>query len=225
MKWAARDARDDALATERFAEDANDPDAWLVAADAWEEADEPTYAWYARLRASGRGSDVLPRRLAEDIRDRHDRLEDARRRLDPRRFDRGGGYTLEEVVRIRVSAGVDRNLSGAELGMLEYFDFMTRQPDRLFAYHEGAGLRTFAGNLLATLYTRGATRRVGGYGGGSAPSDLRGRTGTAIQHVVFRGENGFYYHGTCNLETGSYCRLRRGKAWFDPKQPERQIPR
>ena len=128
--------------------------------------------------------------------------------------------------RIHRSAGVDREVWDAERGALVSFDFMTHQPDRVFAYDEDGRLTTFNGDLLATLYSRGAVRRVGGTGGGSAP---RGRRmfsdGAEIQSAVFRGENGFYYHGTCNLETGSYCRLRRGKAWFDPKQPERQIPR
>ena len=224
MRRAARDARDDALATERFAEDANDPDAWLVAADAWEEAGEPTYAWYARLRASGRAAHMFPRRIADDIREREVRYNTAREEFDPQRFRRGGGYSQEEVAEIERRAGGPRP-TNSQLGMMELFDFMTTQPERLFAYHDDAALRTFAGDLVGTLYTRGATRRVGGYGGGSAPSNLRGRTGTAIQHVVFRGENGFYYHGTCNIETGSYCRLRRGKAWFDPRRPERSIPR
>lgn len=93
---------------------------------------------------------------------------------------------------------------------------MALQPERVFAYYDanlleryrsdryvvGDGIRTFMGDYLGTVVHRGKVTRP------------FGNPHARIQHVRVRAINGYYYRGTCALDTGTYCKLRRAEPWF-----------
>lgn len=85
---------------------------------------------------------------------------------------------------------------------LEVYNFVTTQPERYFTYYDYDGnVGTFIGAPIGTIIHKGRTVR---------PFKSGGR----IQHVIVRAINGFEYRGTCAVEHGTYCRLRRAKPWL-----------
>lgn len=148
--------------------------------------------------------DLISKGRAESIRARIRRFEQERERHDPKRFQRGGSYEPAEYAAIARRAGV-RRPTNEELGRLERRDFMTNPPEHLFAYYGknadvGEEISTWAGNKLGIIVERGKI---------SHPFSGSGK----VVHVVARGYNGHLYSGRCNLSSGTYCRLRRGKRW------------
>ena len=121
------------------------------------------------------------------------------------------GSSMSRLIARARAEGIARaheNVSNDERGALELFLFMTRQPDRLFAYHDGIGgthvgdgIRTFIGDYLGTVVHRGRVTRPF-------------RNEARIQHVRVRAINGYNYYGTCALDRGNYCKLRRGGPWL-----------
>lgn len=204
----ARDARTDALTLERQAERSGDPGDWLVAGDAWEELGDKPRAWFAHLQ--GRHPTFhIPSAEAESIRDRIERYEDARRRFDPRRFARGGGRLFTEEVQMEILrlAGLtpEEAPTNDDRGALEHYLFVREQPPSVFAYYDDAqNVTTFNGDVLGEITAWGRERRA---------------YGTRLRHGTVRAVNGYTYSGWCNLETGSYCRLRRGKPWLTWRGP------
>jgi hypothetical protein len=142
---------------------------------------------------------AMTARRAHVIRTSEDRFEHARKTHDPRRFERGGGYTPEEYRAIARRAGISRRPSNVAKSKLEVYEFLHNPPERAFAYYSDnmREIHTFMGHKLGDIVWRGVVMRRG-FGGG-------GKT----QAIRVRGINGVMYHGNCNLSSGQYCRLRR----------------
>lgn len=181
--------RERAEALEREAERFNNLEMWTVASDAWLEAGDPTRAWYARLRAREPFGTTVTRLITRQ------RAEEIAQKLET----------------YRTSHGV-RN---EDRGALELFRFMALQPDRLYAYydpiedqrgpssfHVGDGIRTFVGDYLGTVVHRGRITHP------------FGNPNARLLHVRVRAINGYIYRGTCSLDGGTYCKLRRGGPWL-----------
>ena len=93
-------------------------------------------------------------------------------------------------------------LTSDEISNLDVYDFLLDPPERLTtAYSNAAGeIVTFTGQVLGHIVRRGQRFY------GRLPS----------RHVSVHAINGFAYSGTCNLDEdlGTYCKLKRGKAWL-----------
>ena len=191
-----RDRHERAENLEREAEHTGDPDTWIVASDAWLEAGDATRAWYARLR-----SDVgrYPRGWSNT-------------------GPLGPGLPLSLIGRER-AAEIARAIAtvpnepgvvtNEERGALELFRFVALQPERVFAYYSpntgllvGDDIRTFMGDYLGRVVHRGRVTHP------------FGNRHARIQHVQVRAINGYDYRGTCALDTGTYCKLRRADPWL-----------
>ena len=207
---ARRDARTDAIAAERFAEDVETDDAWLVAADAWEEAGYPDRARFAYLR---RPSNLHGGAVAS-----HDEAIETRRRLDAwhaAELDRNmtnaargeptGNIPLSSDERARIERwlGFPPPSNDAAL-RLALRNFLLEPPEKWFAYYDtdrvGGAIKDFLGGIQGRITAIGPPRRPFGRGG-------------TIRSVTVRAINGYTYCGTCAVEYGTYCRLRRSKPW------------
>lgn len=195
-----------AESAEQYAEETQSDDAFLVAHDAWLEAGDPERAWFMLLATKRHWLErpgppfVLPadRVAVAQIAARLEQWEATRDDLRVR-----GPMTDEIIDRIDERAGTSRP-TNAELSRLEVWRFLRFQPREAFGYVDRGGvIRTFANDLLATIVTRGATVRP--YG-----------RGARIQHVSVAAINGYYYSGTCAVENGNYCKLRRRRPWLRP---------
>ena len=172
-----RERRERAEDLEREAETTDDHDLWAVVSDAWEEDGNRARAWYAFLRSRGQPNRIITSERAEIL-----------------------GRTLAAMPERPTRDDDDRaNRLRSEL---EVYDFLTKQPERYFAYHlDDGNIVTFMSDRLGTISRKGRIVRPFGSGG-------------RIQHVVVRAINGFDYRGTCAVENGTYCRLRRAKPWL-----------
>lgn len=188
-----RDAQADAESAEAHAKRVNTDAAWQVAADAWEIAGNMRRARHATLRQPGFGSETRRRLAAWQAAEREFWRKD-------QRFRRGG-LSREEVLIIDRAAGTTRP-TNEEISELEVADFLRDPPLHLFAYYSDDSdlITNFMGAPLGEITRRGARSRAFG-------------RGTFLQHVTVTAINGYYYSGTCNLETGTYCKLKRGKVW------------
>jgi hypothetical protein len=141
---------------------------------------------------------MTPRRAAI-IEQAYGRYERAREAHHPKKFKRGGGYTPEEERSIASRAGLKRRPSNRAMGKLELHRFMSSPPDHLFTYYKhearvGEAITNWMGDVLGHVTYRGReTRPFGG----------------RVVRIRMRGRNGVDYAGTCNLSSGTYCRLRR----------------
>jgi hypothetical protein len=147
---------------------------------------------------------MITKEERDRIKTRYDHANAARQAFDPRRYQRGGGYGSEEYA----AFGYPTN---EELGEVEFYDFMMERPSHLFAYYDKnfKFITGFMGKRLGRIVWDGKPHRVGWGAGGK------------IVRVRVEGVNGVSYHGTCNLESGTYCKLKRvgykGKgAWKKP---------
>lgn len=181
--------RDRAEALEREAEQTGDLDTWAVASDAWLEAGNETRAWYARLRSR----ELYGTSTSKLITRAH----------------------AENIARALETYRTSHRVANEERGALELFQFMAHQPKRVFAYYDpvedprgatsffvGDGIRTFVGDYLGTVVHRGQVTRP------------FGNPHARIQHVRVRAINGYIYRGTCALDSGTYCKLRRADPWL-----------
>jgi len=133
------------------------------------------------------------------IRDANERFERAREKFDPKRFKRGGGYTPEDYATISRMAGLKKPPSNRAKGKAELYGFLTRPPEKLFAYYKGDArvgdaITNWLGDVLGIITRRGKETRPMG--------------GRAVS-IVMRGKNGVHYAGRCNLSSGTYCTLKR----------------
>lgn len=184
--------RERAEALEREAEHTDDPDTWLVASDAWLEADNDTRAWYARLR-SGYGRHLRGAELGPGL-----------------PISLIGSERAAAIVRALATVPNDPGVvTNEERGALELFQFVALQPERVFAYYNtqhgplvGDAISTFMGDRLGHVIHRG--RVVHPFGNRNA----------RILHVHVRAINGYNYRGTCALDSGTYCKLRRADPWL-----------
>ena len=190
---ARRDATTDAESAEAHAERVDTSDAWLVAADAWELAGQPERARFAILRQAKYNPNVITNDEAADI----------RQRMDAWNAQWRGRRSLSaaEQEQIKRRLGFDRP-SNEEIGELELYSFLRDPPTHLLTYPRDDGhIITFGGQILGRITHRGRSSRVFG-------------RGPRLEHVTVRAINGYWYSGTCNRETGDYCKLKRGKAWL-----------
>ncbi len=153
---------------------------------------------------------MITKKEADDLRDRYNAYEAARRGFDPKRFQRGGGYTPADEKRITEAAGVTRP-TNEEMSRLEIYEFVTAPPERYFLYVQETTKKatTFMGDVLGDI-TLG--RRY------KAPSFGSAYTASERVPVSIRAINGYTYSGTYYASSGSYARVKRGKPW-------RQSPR
>lgn len=150
---------------------------------------------------------------AASIERRRDAYENARRAFDPRRFEKGGGYTPAEIKQIEDLAGVKRP-TNEELGALEAFNFATKSPERTIAYIDAKNLRATAwlGDdlgrvVLGSVYTTPA------FGGASRR-----------QPVTLYAINGWIYAGTYYVSAGDYASFKRTKKRWSMNSGTRANP-
>lgn len=131
------------------------------------------------------------------LREQTRRYEAARKKYDPKRYQRGGGYTPKERVLISVLSGV-RDTTNEEKSLIEDYEWRMFPPSRYFAYYDSAMTKItgFMGNLIGRIVYKGTVQKV--WGG-------------KRQNVTIRGTNNVMYSGVCNLTGGTYCRMKRVK--------------
>jgi len=147
------------------------------------------------------------------------RYEAARKKYDPKRYQRGGGYTRQEVAIISAMAGT-RDATNEEKSRIEDFEWRMFPPARYFAYYDRGMTKItgFMGNLLGRIVYKGSVTRA--FGG-------------KRQNVTVMGTNNVMYSGVCNLTGGTYCRLKRIKGRGPSmlpnakkrRKPARKLPR
>lgn len=127
----------------------------------------------------------------------NDRFEAARKKFDPKRYERGGSYSPKDNATIAAMAGT-RGTTNEEKAQIEDFEWRMFPPSRYFGYYDTAMTKItgFMGNLLGRIVYKGPV--VKAWGG-------------KRQNVTVRGTNNVMYSGTCNLTGGTYCRLKRIK--------------
>ena len=120
---------------------------------------------------------------------------------------RGRAYEIERA--LETVPNVPLVVTNEERGELELFHFMALQPERVFAYysdltgaHVGDDIRTFMGDYLGRVVHRGRVTHP------------FGNRNARIQHVHVRAINGYNYRGTCAIDSGTYCKLRRAAPWL-----------
>lgn len=194
------------LATEleEEAERTGDLTTWAVATDAWEEAGDPTRAWYCFVRSTGRGRDLISRREADQIMVRLEAYRRALQRLDELEdiFRPGNVREEERVEEARVQS-VKKWVSSEDRGALELFDFMAFQPKQVLAF--GAtpyDTHAYAREQLATPNGFRVLGRI----------TSRSHAGPT-ERVYMEGVNGFRYSGPRAVREPAY-RLHRGKSWL-----------
>lgn len=145
---------------------------------------------------------------ADRIRRAYEANEAARKVFDPKRYQRGGGYSPADVQKIADLAGV-ASPSNAERGALELYEFMHDPPTVKFLYvtenkngYDPHKAQTFAGDYLGRVYF-GQRYRAAGFGGRSAATERVPITLYAV--------NGKRYVGTYFSGAGNYARVRLAK--------------
>ena len=123
------------------------------------------------------------------------RYEAARKKFDPKRYERGGGYDAKDRTIISAMAGT-RDTTNEEKAQIEDFEWRVFPPSRYFGYYDKAMTKItgFMGNLLGRIVYKGPVTRA-----------FSGKR----QNVTVRGTNNVMYSGICNLTGGTYCRLKR----------------
>ncbi len=150
------------------------------------------------------GDPALTPRRAEVIERSHAAFERERERFHPKKFKRGGGYTPEEYAEIARRAGIKKRPSNVAMGKLELHRFVTQRPERIFAYYKddarvGATITTWMGDVLGHVIWRGTVTKRGFY------------PGARMVNIRMKAVTGDVYAGTCQLDSGNYCRLRKVK--------------
>jgi hypothetical protein len=145
---------------------------------------------------------MISKEEADRIRRSVDAFEKARAAHDPKRYKRGGRYEPEEYQEIAKKAGLSHPPTNEEKGRLELFEFHAERPKNLFAYYEGRAevgspVKTWMGDVVGHVIARGSEYRAGRY------------PGTAMVRISIRSVTGDIYSGSCNLEGGNYCKLKR----------------
>ena len=125
------------------------------------------------------------------------RYEAARKKFDPKRYQRGGGYDVKDRTIISAMAG-HRDTTNEEKSQIEDFEWRMYPPSRYFAYYDSAMTKItgFMGNVLGRIIWKGSVTRA--FGG-------------KRQNITIVGTNNVMYAGVCNLTGGTYCRLKRIK--------------
>ena len=176
--------RERAALLEREAEHTDDPATWAVAGDAWLEVGDPTRAWYTRVRSREPYGTSVGRLITR--------------------------AHAEDIAHVLETDRLASGVTNGDRAALELFRFMALQPDRVFAYYAtnddwfsvGDAIRTWMGDYLGTVVHRGQVTRP------------FGNPHARVQHVRVRAINGYIYSGTCALDSGNYCKLKRGKPWL-----------
>lgn len=138
---------------------------------------------------------MLTRQEYQTIRSRLDRYDAARRKFDPRRYDKGGGYSGDECRQIEQLAG-GPDASNAEKSGLEVYEFANGAPDKYFVYVrlDKRTVGTWTGEKLGDIVDYGAP--------------YRSNVGDTRIHVTVQAINGRRYSGTYFQSAGDYARLK-----------------
>lgn len=164
---------------------------------------------------------MLTKEAYDALRARIDAYESARKQFDPKRYERGGGYSREDCTSIATLAGAT-DPTNEEKSAVEVYEFVQNPPDRYFAYVKGVKFewrpnpsQCGARNIPALTDWRGGivTTWTGDkLGDVVAVGDLhRGNMGDVRIPLRVKGINGVTYSGIFYASTGDYCRLRRVK--------------
>jgi hypothetical protein len=133
------------------------------------------------------------------LRDMSRRYEAARKRYDPKRYQRGGGYTPKDCAAIAMIAGIPRDTTNDEKGQVEEFEWRMFPPSKYFAYYDKGltEITNFTGICLGGIIWKG--------------EEFRDNLGGRRQNIKVLGSNNVFYTGVCNKSSGTYCRLTRIK--------------
>ena len=144
-----------------------------------------------------RGFGLISAEQAADIR-RREKLSTAW--LRKHRSGRSGWVSYDPKDP-KLPPSVRRQPTNEERSELELFEFMRDRPDRYFAYYNNAmtEIGTFTGQKLGNIIQKGTIYRTG-WGPGARK-----------QRVRVRAITGDTYAGPCELDAGTYCRLRKVK--------------
>lgn len=139
------------------------------------------------------GFGLITAEQAAGIRQRHDAAQAWYRRHYPRFAKRGGAVPVDPAAPARPT--------NEELSELELFEFVRDRPDRYFAYYDDdmKQVTTWMGQKLGDIIYKGPVYRTGWW------------PGARKQRVRVRAVTGDTYAGPCELDAGTYCRLRRMK--------------
>ncbi len=142
-----------------------------------------------------RGFGLISEEQAEDIR-RREKL--ARSWLQKNRSGRGGWVSYDPKDP-KLPPSVHRQPTNDERSELEMFEFTRNRPDRYFAYYDQtmSKVTTFTGQKLGDITWKGQIYKTG-WGQGARK-----------QRVRVRAITGDTYAGPCELDAGTYCRLRK----------------
>jgi hypothetical protein len=125
-----------------------------------------------------------------------DSYESARKGFDPKRFQRGGGYTLKDVETIVKAAGLTHSPTNEERSKIELYEFVHQPPQKYFAYYNNdlTKITNWMGETIGEIVRKGQPYKAG-FGG------------SRVVNVTIRAVNGLTYSGKCFLDAGTYCRM------------------
>jgi len=138
--------------------------------------------------------------------DRNDRYEAARKRFDPRGFQRGRGYSKDDVAAIVREAGLLKAPTNDERAAIELYQFVHDKPDKLICYiNEKNHTATIWTGVVIGTVDFGREYKSPGFGSSSRRVP-----------VTVHGINGCTYAGTYFKSSGDYARLKKTKAPCKP---------
>jgi hypothetical protein len=154
---------------------------------------------------------MISRETYLKLRDMIRRFEAARKKFDPKRYQRGGGYSKKEWAIISAMAGT-RGTTYAETVQIEDYEWRMFPPSRYFAYYsrDMKKITGWAGNTLGRIIYKGPETRT--FGGRRC-------------NITVLGTNNVLYSGVCNLSGGTYCRLKRIKGRGPGMLPNKSKPK
>jgi len=145
---------------------------------------------------------MISKDIAEKIRADIQAYEAARKGFDPRRYEKGGGYTPAEIATIEKMAGLTHSTvdtRNAQRGDLEQYDFFHDAPERYFLYIDDAtGRATTWNGLLLGRVEHGSSYKSPSFGHPSV------RVPVKVYAI-----NGWIYSGTYYASSGNYARVKR----------------
>jgi hypothetical protein len=140
------------------------------------------------------------------LRARVDSYEAARKKFDPKRYQRGGGYDPADVKKIEQMAGA-ADVTNDERAQVELYEFVHKPPDRYFAYYNKGltEITGWTGLKLGDIVWKGYP--------------YKDNLGGQRVNIRVRAINGLTYSGTCNMSSGTYCRLKAMKGRSTLRNP------
>jgi hypothetical protein len=141
------------------------------------------------------GFGMITEQQAADIRRRHEAHRSAADALPGRK----GGWRSWNPKDPNLPEAIRRGPTNEEVSELEVFDFERNRPPSLFAYYDKSMTKvtTWTGQKLGDIVWKGTVYRTGWW------------PGARKQRVRVRAITGDTYAGPCEMDAGTYCRLRK----------------